>query len=211
MTLSKILLLSVAAAILIFWVGTADGKVFPSQRPVKAREWTKTARVWTARSCVGEAGFEAIEECMAIAWVYATRATENKKAYLWIVKRYSAAVKKHSTHKRPWILQLNHTMEKPKDWPKLKWGVHKHLWRKMLQELDKWSKGLIPNPVPGANHYGSQVDARRAKYVRRWKRLEAPGEFKNWFFNSKEKTGSRIRPTTKPLIFHKPGQLGIIY
>ena len=185
-SLSRILFFSVMAICFVFVLSDVSGNTINTQRPVKRREWTKAAKVWTARSCVGEAGFDAVDECMAIAWVYATRATETKSGYLEVVKKYSAAIKRHSTHRRPWILQLDETMEKPQDWPNLKWRVHRHLWRKILTGLDEWAKGRVPNPIPKANHYGSEDDAKRARYVKRWKKLPAPPEFRNWFFDSRE-------------------------
>ena len=162
------------------------------ERPVRAREWTQQAKVLTARSCVGEAGFEAVDECMAIAWVYATRARETKMGYVKIVKRYSAALKAHSMHRRPWIRELNLKGDKPENWPSLNWRVHRYLWKQLLVRLDEWARGKVPNPIPDANHYGSEGDAKRARYVRRWKKLEAPPEFKNWFFDSTAKKTPKV-------------------
>lgn len=181
----KVLLFLIVVTSFVFISDSVSSNALRTQRPVKHREWTREAKVWTARSCVGEAGFEAIDECMAIAWVYATRAAETRSNYLEVVKKYSAAIKSHSLHRRPWILQLDMSMEKPEDWPNLRWNVHKRLWRKILSSLEEWSKGRVPNPVPKANHYGSEGDAKRARYVRRWKKLSAPPKFKNWFFDSR--------------------------
>ena len=185
-SLSRVLFFSVAVMCLVTTPGSVTGNALRAERPVKHREWTREAKVWTARSCVGEAGFDAIDECMAIAWVYATRATESGMDYLKVVKRYSAALKQHSSHRRPWILQLDESLEKPEDWPNLRWGVHKHLWKNLLVSLDRWARGNVPNPVPNADHYGSKADATRARYVKRWKKLKTPG-FRNWFFNSRIK------------------------
>lgn len=189
-SLSRVLFFLAVALCFVMTPNNVASNTLRAQRPVKYREWTKEAKVWTARSCVGEAGFDAVDECMAIAWVYATRAEESGMDYLKVVKRYSAAVKRHSTHRRPWILQLDTSLEKPEDWPNLRWGVHKHLWKNLLASLDQWARGRVPNPVPEADHYGSKADATRARYVRRWKKLKTP-KFKNWFFNSriKEKKG----------------------
>lgn len=162
------------------------------ERPIRARDWTQQAKVLTARSCVGEAGFDALDECIAIAWVYATRARETKMGYVEVVKRYSAALKSHSAHRRPWINELNLRGDKPDSWPQLRWGVHRHLWKRMLSRLDDWAKGTVPNPLPDANHYGSEGDAKRARYVRRWKKLDAPPEFKNWFFDSTAKKTAKV-------------------
>jgi hypothetical protein len=159
-------------------------KSFSVGRPVRAQDWTKEAKLWTARSCVGEAGFGAIEECLAIAWVYATRVRGTRQSFVSVVRKYSAAVKDHERHRRPWIRQLNLDGTMPADWPQLNWGYHGRMWKKTLAELDAWARGKRPNPVVGANHYGSHRDAQRARYVRKWKRLKAPEHFKNWFFDS---------------------------
>jgi len=159
-------------------------RAFSTRRPIKAHEWTNDARLWTARSCIGEAGFGALEECVAIAWVYATRSRGGSQSFVSLVRKYSAAVKEHEGHRRPWIRQLTLDGEKPEDWPQLDWGYHARLWKKTLAELDAWAKGKRPNPIIGANHFGSYADARRARYVKRWKRLKAPEYFKNWFFDS---------------------------
>jgi hypothetical protein len=159
-------------------------KKFSVSRPVKASQWTQEAKLWTARSCIGEAGFGAIEECLAIAWVYATRARGGRQSFVSVVRKYSAAVKEHEKHRRPWIRQLNLDGKKPADWPQLDWSYHARVWKKTLSELDAWARGRRPNPVIGANHFGSYMDARRARYVKRWKRLKAPEYFKNWFFDS---------------------------
>lgn len=212
MALKRILFLCFVIATFLFCLGaTPAGSIFNLQRPIKAKQWTRAAKVWTARSCVGEAGFEALDECIAIAWVYATRAKESGKDYLWIVKRYSAAIKRHSLHNRPWILQLDHTLKKPDDWPELRWGVHKHLWKKMLTRLDSWARGFVPNPVPDANHFGSKGDAQRAAFVRRWKRLETPEGFKNWFFDSRSNEKPRVPKRKRRRLNVEQMDFGIVY
>ena len=163
---------------------TAESRrAFP---PVPRKQWTPRARIWTARSCVGEAGWLALEECTAIAWVYAKRARDNYKPYLWIVRRYSAATKSHEAHRRPWLLKLRPDNRRPDGWPgNLSWRKYKPLWVAVLDHLDRWATGKIPDQLPEANHFGSGMDAKLVKH--RWKRVEAPDEFRNWFFNSRER------------------------
>jgi hypothetical protein len=173
---------------LIVFLAVGSGLGSVPDRPVPRKQWTDSAKVWTARSCVGEAGFASVDECIAIAWVYATRAKESPFSYLKIVRRYSAATKAHERHRRVWLFNLGLDGKKPDGWPEhLSWRVHKPKWMHLLETLDRWSVGAVPNPVPGANHYGSREDANRAQYVRKWKRLDTPDNFKNWFFDSRIK------------------------
>lgn len=136
--------------------------------PIPKKAWDESTKVWLGRSCVGEAGWN-VDECIAIAWVYATRYKRIGRAGKFenIIKKYSAAVKQKSTHKRPWILFLNLKATRPERWPdKLNWKIHRPLWLDILSSLDEWAKGKHPNPVPTANHYGGPMDRPRNAWVK---------------------------------------------
>ena len=164
------------------------------ERPLPAKQWTRHARLLTAQSCVGEASFQAVEECIAIAWVYATRAREVKKPYIWIVPRYSAALKDHDRHRRPWIKELNTRGDKPPSWPGvLRWKkAHREYWLYLLASLDAWAEGRRRNPCPGANHFGSHDDTQQFSKLQKstWRVVKAPKHFMNTFLNS----NARVRP-----------------
>lgn len=131
------------------------------------RQWTPETKLWLGRSCVGEAGFHAVDECSAIAWTYATRAKETGMPFLKLVRRYSAAIKTHEKHRRGWIFELQLDGSKPKGWPKrLKWGHYRRPWLDLLGMLDHWAKGKIENTVPGANHFGGTMDTPGISWVR---------------------------------------------
>lgn len=173
-----------------YWAWGSDvqyGVVYWSgmEKPIPAKEWNNTTKVWLARSCVGEAGFDAHDECVGIAWVYATRYREigQNGRFESVIRKYSAAVKEKSTHRRPWILTLNLAGKQPEKWPeKLSWKVHRPMWIQMLAELDAWSQGNRPNPVPTANHYGGDMDKPRKAWVRI---SPANGmKFRNTFYRS---------------------------
>jgi len=152
-------------------------------RPIPARQWNSEARLWLARSCAGEAGFGALEECSAIAWVYASRSGSSGVSFVTMVKDYSAAVKKDNRSGREWILGLQLDGRKPKGWSKnLNWKKHKLLWGRMLAMLDVWSEGKIANPVESANHFGGAMDTPG----RRWKRIipKSYAPFRNRFYRS---------------------------
>jgi hypothetical protein len=152
--------------------------------PLPARQWTDDAKLWTARSCAGESGFEAVEECAAIAWVYANRSAHYRCKYTYLVRRYSSAVKKHERHRRPWLFELDLQGTRPKTWPSnLDWSKHKKLWFRLLKMLDHWAAGQVVNPVPGADHFGGKMDLP-GKYWRIVK-PKTDAVFKNIFYQSK--------------------------
>ncbi len=153
--------------------------------PVPSEQWGTQTKVWLARSCVGESGFFNTEECIAIAWVYATRAKEAGWPFIKMTKKYSAALKRHKRHRRPWIFQLNASGRKPKSWPDgVMWSRYKGPWLDILAALDEWQAGKMPNPVPGANHFGSPEDERASVKVRGWLKMDTPDDFENLFFDS---------------------------
>jgi hypothetical protein len=163
-----------------------NGYILDSDKPIPDKEWNESTKLWLGRSCVGEAGFSAYEECIGIAWVCATRYRElgGSVSLERIIRRYSAAVKKRSTHRRPWILSLNLNGDKPDRWPsKLSWKVHKSKWMKILSELDHWAIGNRDNPVEGANHWGGKMDTPGALWVRI--KPKNGMEFNNIFYRSR--------------------------
>ena len=151
--------------------------------------------------CVGESGFWAEDECMAIAWIYARRARLVGWPLLKMIRRYSAATKPHEVHRRPWIFELDAKAEKPKHWPKtIRWQRHRKAWLNLLARLDRWKDGHEPDPMPEADHYGSYRDANQSRYVRTWKRVEAPAGFKNLYFNSSVRYARAVDKYTRWMV-----------
>lgn len=139
-----------------------------TERPIPESQWNDETKLWLARSCVGEAGFVAYEECIGIAWVYAARwrASPRGTTLEDVIRGYSAAVKRRSTLRRKWILNLRLDGKRPKRWPKrLLWSGHRPFWEKILRELDQWAKGRRENPVEGANHFGGKMDTPRKSWI----------------------------------------------
>lgn len=150
-------------------------------RPIAKQQWNYLTKLWLARSCVGEAGFHAREECVGIAWTMATRAQDVRSNFLSVLQQYSAAIKPHERHRRPWIFQLTLNGDRPKDWPeRLSWKTHKILWLRLLTILDKWANGKLPNPVEGANHFGGKMDTPGATWIEITPRSEVV--FRNKFY-----------------------------
>ncbi len=172
---------------MVYPVHTPAVTVLPVVRtPIAATAWTESAKVWLARSCIGEAGFHSPDECIAIAWVYATRTMQKQVDFTYMVQQYSAPLKrlKNRVHKRVWIFHLNAEGTRPRHWPKhLRWKPYREKWIALLNTLDSWAQGHKPNPLPGANHFGSRTD-KPGTY---WVRLKTPDGFRNRFYRAKQK------------------------
>lgn len=158
--------------------------VFRTDAPVADTEWNTRTKTLLVRSCIGEAGFHALDECAAIAYVYATRAEQTGIAFQTVIRQYSSAIKAHERHRRPWIFEINLAGTRPASWPEnLSWPKHRAALFDLVQMLDRWAAGFVPNPVPGANHYGSMQDFRASDYFTKRMLLPAPHNFRNRFFD----------------------------
>ena len=178
--------------VLVILLFLLPGVTLAGERPIAEEEWTDQSKVWLARSCVGESGFHARGECLAISWVYAERSSYSKKFdFLGMVKRYSAAVQRSKNH-RTWIRGLNLKAERPRDWPEgPDWtGVYRPAWIKLLDILDEWAEGQWENPCPGANHYGGSFDVVRARQ-QRWLPVKCFIRTRNRFFDSRRLVSHR--------------------
>ena len=157
-----------------------------SPRPVARWDWTPQTRLDLARSCVGEAGFDSgrTGECAAIAWVYAVRVEQARArgrriSYRYMVNAYSQPLK---TARRPWVLRLRGP-ERPRGLPRA-WPWEERLageWAEVLERVDAWASGAVPNPCPGANHFGSVQDGAPAA----WTRISCATETRNLFWSSR--------------------------
>lgn len=164
--------------------------------PVPVHEWNNTARIWLARSVIGEVGWNRPAEQAAVAWVYANRAKKLKNyTFIRMVRQYSAAIRRPGKIRQPWIFELQLNDRKPKHWPSfIKWTPHhSKYWLETLELIDKWQAGNIPNYCPSANHFGNYGDSLRAEALR-WTRIkcivpEGNKQFRNRFYDS-----TTIRP-----------------
>lgn len=166
-----------------------------SKLVVPEDQWTDEAKLWLARSVIGEAGWKTAgsqEEYSAIAYVYAVRAEQSKsRTFLEMVRTYSAAVKNRRNTKRPWLYELGFEATRPRSWPfnpetKMgpRWkGVHEVAWRDTLAWADEWQAGEHENPCPGANHFGGYLDRHRAKAAR-WTPIKCSAKTWNRFYTS---------------------------
>lgn len=148
-----------------------------------------------AQSCVGESGWDAgvRGECAAQWWVYRNRI---KGRSGWtierMVRKYSAAVK-HP--KRRWVVELNRAGTRPKSWPRnLNWPKHRVYWRSILLLADNFMAGHVPNPSPGALHYGGRMDRHRLS-PDVWVRMDTPWAV-NLFY--RQRKSGRKEPSQRP-------------
>ncbi len=133
-----------------------------AQPPIPTDEWTDTAALNLARSCVAEAGFDSADtgECAAIAWVYSRRFHQMRVAgrymsFARLVWQYSAPLR---VGRRPWVTNLDgdeRPRGMPRAWP---WESLLPKWQRVKAFVQEWSRGETENPCPGANHFGSVQD-----------------------------------------------------
>jgi len=167
--------------------------------PVPADQWSDENRLWLARSLIGEVGWRRPEEQAAVAWVYATRARSSSKGFGWMLRRYSAAIRAPGLKRQPWIGEImDH--RRPLSWPRgPRWtGLHDRAWLDVVELVDGFEAGLVPNPCPEANHYGGPIDDHRARKAR-WVRVCRDKRFRNRFFDSRRLTGGRVKSSTQEL------------
>ena len=145
--------------------------------------------LWLARSCVGEAGWDSYEsrECAAILHVYLKRSRRYNTSLHHMVMRYSAAVKNHTKHTRPWIFGLNRRPTRPKKWPRgLDWARYRDRWVAVLKLVDDFQAGRVADPCPEAMRYGGLMDTPLVNKIY-WKKIDTPG-YQNIFYKMRRKT-----------------------
>ena len=198
-------LMFIIATFLMLFLGalTVRSAVDPDNaRPVKAAQWNTDVATWGVRSVIGEVGWgnpkkpwEAANEWVSVMGVYAARVHETGWPLEKIIRKYSAAVKNPSIHKRAWLAGIQSGCYQPKGWPEnLKWSVHRPICEQAFLVLNRWANGDIATLTPSANHYGGVMDSWRADNVLRWSRVKAPVYYKNIFYNSRVTVDVRATP-----------------
>lgn len=148
---------------------------------------------WLARSCIGEAGWDASQgedpECAALFHIYQKRTRWNGWEILRVVRRYSAATEWRKGRHNPWIMHMDRSCSKPKQWPQgLRWRNYKARCLDAFALADRFVVGEVPDPLPLADHYGSSIDHWRAVRAG-WKRLKTP--YRNWFYQVTNRRADR--------------------
>jgi len=147
--------------------------------------------VLLAMSCVGEAPWKAHEtgECAAIVHLYQYRSEITGIPLRTMARRYSSPLK---TQAKPWLRFLNEAGDQPRYWPKnLSWKKkYRQEWLDTLEVVKKVLDKKIPNPTPGAEHFGMRSDRKflgKSSNLRTsgWVRMNTPG-FGNVFYRRKK-------------------------
>lgn len=165
----------------VLWFTLLVALATPFAASVVASERHDTA-LWLARSCIGEAGWQAAEtgECAAIWHVYDKRARDTGRPLLRQARLYSSAIKR-GPWSRPWVFGLSRAGDKPRDWPKrLLWHRYRDRWHQTVALADSFLKGGIDDPLPSAEHYGGRMD-RGNLCPRAWRRVQTRG-FVNLYY-----------------------------
>lgn len=122
---------------------------------------TNDDALWLARSCIGEAGWNAWEtgECAAILHIYKKRSAMTGETPAKLASRYSAAIKSHKGKRNRWVLGLTENAERPHNWPhRLNWQRFRFSWLMTLLVVDMFLHDMTVDPLPRALHYGCVFD-----------------------------------------------------
>ena len=172
-----------------------------------ATEWTTEAHTWLSRAVTAEVGLPETtrdeEEQILLAYIlldrYNVRKARNpKEHFVDTVRAYRNGMKKHKKVHTPRMLWLRnlpgvavangevvYPLQKPKHWPKTaSWSAAQKVYGKTWVTMDKWAKGELSNPCPGAKHWGSVTDPR----IKGMRRLKCSRLYKNVIYGHKPST-----------------------
>jgi hypothetical protein len=157
--------------------------------PGDAESSEQDVALWLARSCVGEAGWDSYStgECAALMHVYLKRSRIGNLTLLEATRKYSGATKKRRNHPRKWLFGLDRSDSEPEGWPQhLSWSQYSDQWLNMVDHADAFLDGLVADPMPEADHYGSIYDHHRAVRMGWW---EMKTDFRNRFYSVDKPNG----------------------
>jgi len=120
-----------------------------------------TGAIWLARSCIGEAGWDAWRtgECAAILHVYRKRAGLGPHTTVEIAHRYSAAIKPRRDKRNRWVRFLRADGKRPEHWPRgSDWEKYRANWVYTMILVELFLAGTASDPLPPAMHYGCAAD-----------------------------------------------------
>jgi len=131
-------------------------------------QFDSRTRLWLARAMIGEAGWFATNDHVAIAYVLkrrweAMRERWPKIQFKTVILAYAKALgggRREYTARQIWVRGLRDDLSEPRGWPqKILWRGHKKCWRQTLQRVDAWQRGELADPCRGrAFHWGSSND-----------------------------------------------------
>jgi hypothetical protein len=162
----KTAILVVVTLALMLDVAVADNK----QPTAPSEQWDPQTALWMGRAWVAEAGWGKTdirkEEQHAIGYVLVNRWHTLSKRYpnlklITVIRNYCAGLGEISnsgpTKRQMWVRNLFGKGE-PEGWPggKAAWKNHLPFWADTLQRVKKFASGELPNPCPGASHFGGK-------------------------------------------------------
>lgn len=150
----------------LFILASITLKVYAVDLP--SEQWNSQTHLWLARAVVGEAGWRAENDHIAIPYVLLRRwKTMSRRwpdlKFKGVILAYAKALgggRSSYTPRQQWIRRLNFEGLQPDHWPaKANWKYHKPIWYKILNRLDDWRLGRVPDPCRGkAEHWGGEMD-----------------------------------------------------
>lgn len=108
-----------------------------------------------SQACVGEVNFRDPEACVAMTYVHIRRARQQGTSLAYMAGRYSQALYRPRTA-RLWVLGLNGGGNRPARWRWASWGRARPMWMQYQALVAAVWAGTVPDPCPGAMHYGSK-------------------------------------------------------
>lgn len=127
-----------------------------------------SARLWLARAMVGEAGWLAENDHIAIAYVLkrrweTMRERWPKLRFKDVILRYAKALgggRREYTARQIWVRGLRLDLVEPEGWPqKISWKGHRKYWHQVIRRVDQWKRGELSDPCRGrAFHWGGKTD-----------------------------------------------------
>lgn len=143
--------------------------------PLPEYEWTEYNTLLLARSFVGEAGWYAKRDHVAIAYVLARRWKAARQRwpelrFADLLKLYVKALgygRRSLTPRQTWLRGL-HGPDRPLGWPAgASWARKRPFWAEAVRRAQAWMRGQLRDPCRGrAWHWGGTIDIPGAKKKR---------------------------------------------
>lgn len=164
------------AALLAVYALVLSGRAGASSSPLAAED--------CARIGIGEAGWDpATGDAAAITHLLQRRADRQGLSLRRMARLYSSShFDEGRTHRR-WVVGLTTEARRPPGWPSgLPWrGGYRELWLRMLEHVRAVLRGEVPDPCPGADHWGGAMDDWRAERAG-WERVDCSTPTRNHFW-----------------------------
>lgn len=147
---------------------------------------TSTDAPVLARVSVGEAGWDpSTGDAAAITHVLKRRAERRGVSVSRMARWYSTGHFDASRHRRRWVAGLTASATRPPGWPSgLPWrDGYRQRWLAMVDHVEAVLRGDVPNPCPGADHWGAPygIDMERARRAG-WHRVQCTTQTLNVFW-----------------------------